>query len=105
MSVDRGSGTRPYLPEQARDDAVAIKTAIEGVISDMAFELQQETSGGVDLASDRENEGSNVAHYISWLRESRGIQFFDYESLRRWSVADIEAFWASIWARGQALNE
>src|SRR6478735_7899693 len=41
--------------------------------------------------------GSNVAHYISWLSESRGIEFSDYESLRRWSVADIEAFWASIW--------
>jgi hypothetical protein len=33
-----------YLPEEARGDAKAIKAGIEGVISDMAFELKQETS-------------------------------------------------------------
>ena len=32
---------RGYLPEEARGDAVAIKGAIEGVISDLAFELEQ----------------------------------------------------------------
>jgi hypothetical protein len=32
-----------YLPEEGRDDAKTIKSAIEGVISDMAFELQQKT--------------------------------------------------------------
>jgi acetoacetyl-CoA synthetase len=42
-------------------------------------------------------QDSNVAHYTRWLRESRGIELSDYEALRRWSVADIEAFWASIW--------
>jgi hypothetical protein len=35
---------RGYLPEEARNDPVAIKAAIEGVISDLAFELEQETS-------------------------------------------------------------
>jgi len=35
---------RGYLPEEARGDPVAIKAAIEGVISDLAFELEQETS-------------------------------------------------------------
>jgi hypothetical protein len=33
---------RGYLPEEARGDPVAIKVAIEGVISDRAFELEQE---------------------------------------------------------------
>ena len=33
---------RGYLPEEVRTDPKAIKLAIEGVISDMAFELQQE---------------------------------------------------------------
>jgi hypothetical protein len=33
---------RGYLPEEAKSDPKVIKTAIEGVISDMAFELQQE---------------------------------------------------------------
>ena len=33
-----------YLPEEARGDPVAIKAAIEVVISDVAFELEQERS-------------------------------------------------------------
>ena len=35
-----------YLPAEARGDAVAIKAAIEGVISDLAFELEQERFKG-----------------------------------------------------------
>ena len=30
-------------------------------------------------------------------RESHRIEVADYEALRKWSVTDIEAFWASIW--------
>ena len=33
-----------YLPEEVRSDPKAIKAAIEGVISDMAFELEQGTT-------------------------------------------------------------
>jgi len=33
-----------YLAEEDRNDAEAIKAAIEGVISDIAFDLQQGTS-------------------------------------------------------------
>jgi hypothetical protein len=33
-----------YLAEEERDNGAAIKKAIEGVISDMAFELQSETA-------------------------------------------------------------
>src|ERR1700733_10746774 len=40
---------------------------------------------------------SNVARYMTWLEESRKLDFADYEALRKWSVTDIEAFWASIW--------
>jgi hypothetical protein len=35
-----------YLPEEARGDPVAIKGAIEVVVSDLAFELEQERSKG-----------------------------------------------------------
>ena len=35
--VDKG-----YLPQEVRDDGAAIKKAIEGVISDIVFELQSE---------------------------------------------------------------
>lgn len=40
---------------------------------------------------------SRLAHYLRWLGETRGLVFADYEALRRWSVTEIEAFWASIW--------
>ena len=42
-------------------------------------------------------ERSNVAQYMTWLKESQRIDVADYEALRKWSVTDIEAFWASIW--------
>ena len=35
---------RGYLAEEERDNGAAIKKAIEGVLSDMAFELQSETA-------------------------------------------------------------
>jgi hypothetical protein len=34
-----------YLPEEARGDPMAIKTAVEVVLSDLAFELEQKTKG------------------------------------------------------------
>jgi acetoacetyl-CoA synthetase len=42
-------------------------------------------------------QASNVAKFIDWLREQRGLSFADYAALWRWSVDDIEAFWAAIW--------
>jgi hypothetical protein len=35
---------RGYLPEEERGDGAALKKAIEGVLSDMVFELQSETA-------------------------------------------------------------
>jgi acetoacetyl-CoA synthetase len=34
---------------------------------------------------------------MTWLRESRGLEFTDYAALREWSVTDLAAFWRSIW--------
>jgi acetoacetyl-CoA synthetase len=42
-------------------------------------------------------DSSNIAGYIDYLRVSRQLDFRDYHSLWQWSVADVEAFWASIW--------
>ena len=42
-------------------------------------------------------ERANLTDYMTWLRERRGLDFDDYHALWRWSVQDIEAFWASIW--------
>jgi acetoacetyl-CoA synthetase len=35
--------------------------------------------------------------YRDWLAQERGLTFSDFEAMWRWSVADLEAFWRSIW--------
>ncbi|MGB5145594.1 MAG: acetoacetate--CoA ligase [Porticoccaceae bacterium] len=40
---------------------------------------------------------ANMTAYMNWLAETRGLTFADYAALQRWSVADLEAFWQSIW--------
>jgi peptide deformylase len=62
-----------YLPEEARDDAKAIKAAIEGFISDMTFELQQEPSVG-NLAGTQIQHGARIiAIRPSGYRKSRQV--------------------------------
>ena len=48
---------------------------------------------------------SNVARFMDWLRSERGLDFADYEALRAWSVADIEAFWAAIWDHFEIISD
>jgi acetoacetyl-CoA synthetase len=38
-----------------------------------------------------------LAAYQRWLERERGLRFEDYDSLWRWSVTDLDAFWQSIW--------
>jgi acetoacetyl-CoA synthetase len=40
--------------------------------------------------------GSRIAEYMRWLAERYGHRFETYEALWRWSVTDLEAFWASV---------
>ena len=40
---------------------------------------------------------SRLAAYQDWLQATRGLRFPDYPALWRWSVAQIEPFWRSIW--------
>jgi len=42
-------------------------------------------------------ERSEVGRYLRWLSAERGLDFSDYEELRRWSISDLEGFWSSIW--------
>ncbi len=42
-------------------------------------------------------ERTTLTAYARWLRTERGMHFDGYHDLWRWSVDDIEAFWASIW--------
>ncbi len=40
---------------------------------------------------------SNIRAYMDWLRQHRGLDFNDYDTLWKWSVTDIENFWQSVW--------
>jgi acetoacetyl-CoA synthetase len=40
---------------------------------------------------------SELGRYLRWLRSERGLEFAGYEALWRWSVEDLEGFWASLW--------
>ncbi|RRR70399.1 MAG: acetoacetate--CoA ligase [Candidatus Viridilinea halotolerans] len=42
-------------------------------------------------------EASNLWAYMTWLRQTRGLEFVSYDAVWRWSVAHVEDFWASIW--------
>jgi acetoacetyl-CoA synthetase len=43
-------------------------------------------------------ERSNMIAYMRWLEAERGLAFGgDYHALWRWSVTELEGFWASIW--------
>ncbi len=44
-------------------------------------------------------EATNLARYVRWLADERGLTFRleDYESLWAWSVDDPDAFWRSVW--------
>ncbi|HUN26695.1 MAG TPA: acetoacetate--CoA ligase [Steroidobacteraceae bacterium] len=42
-------------------------------------------------------ERSNLTAYMRWLERTRRLSFETYDELWRWSVDELEAFWASIW--------
>jgi acetoacetyl-CoA synthetase len=42
-------------------------------------------------------ERAAMTRYMRWLAAERGVAADDYASLWEWSVAELEAFWASIW--------
>jgi len=42
-------------------------------------------------------ERARMTEYMRWLEAERGLRFDGYEELWRWSVADLDGFWSSIW--------
>jgi acetoacetyl-CoA synthetase len=42
-------------------------------------------------------ETSRMGRYLTWLRDTHGLDFADYAALWKWSVTDLDAFWRSIW--------
>ncbi|MEV8596158.1 acetoacetate--CoA ligase [Streptomyces sp. NPDC052012] len=45
----------------------------------------------------RELEDSNVACFMEWVSEARGLHFSDYADLWRWSSTDLPGFWSAVW--------
>lgn len=39
-----------------------------------------------------------MAVFERFVRETRGLEFHDYNEMWEWSVSDLEGFWAAIWA-------
>jgi acetoacetyl-CoA synthetase len=44
-----------------------------------------------------DRERAEMTRFMRWAAERHGREFDDYEELWRWSVQEIEEFWASIW--------
>ncbi len=42
-------------------------------------------------------ERARMTEYMRWLATERGLELDGYDDLWRWSVDDLEGFWASIW--------
>jgi acetoacetyl-CoA synthetase len=42
-------------------------------------------------------EQARMTEYMRWLEAERNLAFDGYHDLWRWSVEDLEGFWASIW--------
>ncbi|MCM3601722.1 acetoacetate--CoA ligase [Robertmurraya korlensis] len=40
---------------------------------------------------------TNVKKFMNWLEENKGLKFETYNQLWKWSVTEIENFWAAIW--------
>jgi acetoacetyl-CoA synthetase len=47
--------------------------------------------------TDAEVERAELTAYARWLAAERGVETSGYRELWRWSVADLEGFWGSIW--------
>jgi len=47
--------------------------------------------------SEADRERAEMTYFMRWVAERRGREFDDYEDLWRWSVQELEEFWADIW--------
>jgi acetoacetyl-CoA synthetase len=50
-------------------------------------------------------ESTETMRFMRWLSKTRGRTFGDYESLRRWSVEDLEGFWAAVWDYFEIISD
>jgi acetoacetyl-CoA synthetase len=48
---------------------------------------------------------TRVGAYLDWLWREQGLRFASYDDLLRWSVSDLDAFWASVWDHFEVSSE
>src|ERR1700737_3358820 len=46
--------------------------------------------------TERDRARANVSRYLDWLKATKGLAFASYADLWRWSVTDLDTFWATI---------
>src|SRR4051812_35081556 len=47
--------------------------------------------------SEQMRQSSELARFMRWAGERHGLTFAGYEELWRWSVDELETFWADVW--------
>ena len=47
--------------------------------------------------SDERRASAEMTRFMAWAAQRSGRDLPDYEALRRWSVQQLEDFWAAIW--------
>lgn len=47
---------------------------------------------------------SNLGQYADWVSNTYDLKIDDYETLRQWSVEDIDRFWKSIWTYFEVID-
>ena len=47
--------------------------------------------------TDADRSQANASAFMAWLADRRDVSVGDYDALWRWSVDELERFWASIW--------
>ena len=47
--------------------------------------------------SDEMVQGARMTDFMRWVQDRHGRRFADYGELWRWSVREIEQFWADVW--------
>lgn len=57
-------------------------------------------SGDLDsrlLWQHKDPESTRMYRFKVLVEEAHGVQLPDYESLRRWSIENLNAFWKHVW--------
>jgi len=89
----RAAGRQPWVDGTARLGGRRTTIAAMGALADRPM-----TQGQILWESPADaRRQSEIGRFVEWLNAERGLDFADYDALWRWSVADLEGFWSSIW--------